>query len=180
MAKHRSVTKRDTELFRKTVGRVRRVTTDKVTHHGRKPSPHPMQRRKDEQRVLQEMMDLEYDPSVIQPEDMLSYCRPGVQKSVLRKLKRGHYSITVELDLHGLTAETAHQDLKQFLQHSRGAGLHCVRIIHGKGYRSNNKGPVLKPLVDHWLRRRDDVLAFCSARPIDGGTGAVYVLLKRL
>jgi DNA-nicking Smr family endonuclease len=56
----------------------------------------------------------------------------------------------------------------------------CIRIIHGKGKRSrNNKGPVIKTKVNHWLRQRDDVLAFCSARPIDGGTGAIYVLLRR-
>ena len=58
--------------------------------------------------------------------------------------------------------------------------IRCVRIIHGKGYGSNNKGPIIKPLVNKWLQQRNEILAFCSARPIDGGTGAVYVLLKSL
>ena len=114
----------------------------------------------------------------MQAGDVLSYCQPGIQKQVFRKLKRGQYSITTELDLHGLTRAEAEVELIDFIDYALTENIRCVRIIHGKGLGSNNNGPVIKPLVNRWLRRRDDILAFCSARPVDGGTGAVYVLLR--
>ena len=77
-----------------------------------------------------------------------------------------------------MTQLQAQQELNEFIELVRSEGIRCVRIIHGKGYGSSNKGPVIKPLVNRWLQRRSEVLAFCSARPVDGGTGAVYVLLK--
>ncbi|MGH8503098.1 MAG: Smr/MutS family protein, partial [Gammaproteobacteria bacterium] len=113
-----------------------------------------------------------------QPGDALQYCRPGVRKTVMRKLKKGQYRVGAELDLHGLSARSAQAALTGFIQDARAADTRCVRIIHGKGRRSSNRGPVIKPLAGAWLRRREDVLAFCSARPVDGGTGALYVLLK--
>ena len=108
----------------------------------------------------------------------LSFQRPGVQTQVLRKLRRGLFPIEDELDLHGLTQAVARDYLAQFLTGNRDAGRRCVRIIHGKGYRSGVRGPILKIAVDLWLRRHGDVMAFTSARPIDGGTGALYVLLR--
>jgi len=68
--------------------------------------------------------------------------------------------------------------LNTFISEVRNRGLRCIRIIHGKGYGSSNQGPVIKPLVNQWLRKKAEILAFCSARPVDGGTGAVYVLVK--
>jgi DNA-nicking Smr family endonuclease len=108
----------------------------------------------------------------------LSFQRPGVRTQVVRRLRRGLIPIEEELDLHGLGQAAAREQLADFLEYSRAAGRRCVRIIHGKGYRSGARGPVLKSAVDLWLRRHLDVMAFTSARPIDGGTGAVYVLLR--
>jgi DNA-nicking Smr family endonuclease len=110
--------------------------------------------------------------------DPLTFQRHGVRTQVVRKLRRGLFPIEDELDLHGLTQTVAREYLAQFLSQSRHAGRRCVRIIHGKGYRSGARGPILKIAVDLWLRRHLDVMAFTSARPIDGGTGAVYVLLR--
>ncbi|MGH9466509.1 MAG: Smr/MutS family protein, partial [Terriglobales bacterium] len=107
--------------------------------------------------------------------DGLFYAKAGVQERVLRKLRRGHYSIGAELDLHGLRSEAARLALAEFLHAVRGNRVRCVRIIHGKGYRSGPRGPVLKQKLNGWLRQRAEVLAFRSARPADGGTGAVYV-----
>ena len=108
----------------------------------------------------------------------LSFQRAGVRTDVMRRLRRGLYPVDDELDLHGLTQSAARNQLADFLAHSRGGGLRCVRIIHGKGYRSGARGPVLKIAVNLWLRRHMDVMAFVSARAIDGGAGAVYVLLR--
>jgi DNA-nicking Smr family endonuclease len=108
----------------------------------------------------------------------LSFHRAGVRVQVMRRLRRGLYPTEDELDLHGLTQSAARDSLADFIARSRDSGRRCVRIIHGKGYRSGARGPVLKTAVDLWLRRHTDVMAFTSARAIDGGTGAVYVLLR--
>jgi DNA-nicking Smr family endonuclease len=110
--------------------------------------------------------------------DALSFQRAGVRTQVVRRLRRGLIPVEGELDLHGLSQAAARDQLAEFLAYSRNSGRRCVRIIHGKGYRSGARGPVLKMAVDLWLRRHLDVMAFTSARPMDGGTGALYVLLR--
>jgi len=119
-------------------------------------------------------------PGVATPSaaDPLSFRRPGVRDQTLRHLRRGRYPVEDELDLHGSSQAAARDQLAEFITSSRQAGLRCVRVVHGKGYRSGARGPVLKIAVNTWLRRHADVLAFTSARAIDGGTGAVYVLLR--
>jgi DNA-nicking Smr family endonuclease len=107
----------------------------------------------------------------------LSFRRTSIGLPVFRKLKRGEISVRDEIDLHGFTAVEARVALYEFLSDAGLAGMRCVRVIHGKGRGSGPRGPVLKHVVNHWLRRMDDVVAFASARPVDGGTGAVYVLL---
>lgn len=169
----------DFDLFRKMMGEVAPLAHDKVEHERERPAPHPTQQALDEARVLDDMLSDHYDPEELQPGDMLRFCRPGIKKSQFRKLRRGEYALAAELDLHGLTVPLAREALVTFLTDCRGLRAQCVRIIHGKGLRSSNQGPVLKIMVNRWLRQRDEVLAFCSARPVDGGTGAVYVLLRR-
>jgi len=110
--------------------------------------------------------------------DALSYRRAGVRDQQMRRLRRGAYAIEDELDLHGMSQAGAHGRLEEFITASREQGRRCVRVIHGKGMRSGDRGAVLKSAVNDWLRRRHDVIAFTSARPLDGGTGAVYVLLR--
>ena len=115
---------------------------------------------------------------VVTGDGTLSYQRAGVRIQVMRRLRRGLYPIDDELDLHGLSQTAARSQLADFIARSRDGGSRCVRIIHGKGYRSGARGPVLKTAVNLWLRRHMDVMAFVSARAIDGGAGAVYVLLR--
>jgi DNA-nicking Smr family endonuclease len=110
--------------------------------------------------------------------DTLSFHRPGVRARTLKQLRRGLYPVEDELDLHGLSQAAARDSLVEFLAYGAAAGYRCVRIVHGKGYRSGARGPILKIAVNTWLKRHPDVMAFTSARPIDGGTGAVYVLLR--
>jgi DNA-nicking Smr family endonuclease len=108
----------------------------------------------------------------------LSFKRSGVRDQVMRRLRRGLIPCEDELDLHGLNQTEARDQLADFIARSRDAGSRCVRVVHGKGYRSGARGPILKAAVDLWLRRHLDVMAFTSAKAIDGGTGAVYVLLR--
>jgi DNA-nicking Smr family endonuclease len=109
---------------------------------------------------------------------VLSFHRAGVRIQSMRRLRRGLYPVEDELDLHGFNQAEARRRLADFLARSRDGGCRCVRIVHGKGYRSGARGPVLKAAVNLWLRRHMDVMAFVSARAIDGGSGAVYVLLR--
>jgi len=110
--------------------------------------------------------------------EVISFRRAGVRDQVMRKLRRGLYPVDEALDLHGLSQAAARDLLERFIDEQRAAGHRCVRIVHGKGYRSGARGPVLKMLVNGWLKRRSEVIAFHSARALDGGTGAVYVLLR--
>ncbi len=150
-----------------------------VMHHSVKPPAIPMKTLEDERQVLRDMLSDAYDPMEIQPGDMLSYYLPGLQNRIMRKLRSGQYRIASELDLHGLNARDAKQQLLKFLHDAHPGQGECVRIIHGKGNRSNHKGPVIKTKINHWLRQHERILAFHSARPVDGGTGAIYVLLRR-
>lgn len=149
-----------------------------LPHAGARPAPRPRAPRRArvvESESLGEVVAAEDAPSAA---DALSFRRPGVRDQTLRQLRRGRYPVESELDLHGLSQAAARDCLAGFIASSRQAGLRCVRVVHGKGYRSGARGPVLKIAVTTWLRRHADVLAFTSARAIDGGTGAVYVLLR--
>jgi DNA-nicking Smr family endonuclease len=165
-------------LFRQSVGEVRRLTDDRAERRLTAPSARPLQRLRDDRAVLAELGQSDAAGGEHDTGEEIGYVRPGLRRSVLRRLRRGHYRVAAEIDLHGMTAVTARAALAGFLDAAVHEGLGCVRVIHGKGRRSGNGGPVIKPLVNAWLRRRDDVLAFASARPADGGTGAAYVLLR--
>ena len=102
-----------------------------------------------------------------------------MQARIVRQLRRGQLRPHGTLDLHGLTADEASSRLADFLHASVAADRRVVCIVHGKGRGSGGRGPVLKALINRWLRTRNEVLAFCSAQPRDGGTGALYVLLRR-
>lgn len=169
----------DSTLFRQAVGEVRPVEDGRIEKAPEKPSAQPSKLIEDEQQALRDSLSDAYDPSEIQPGDILSYKRSGIQNRQFRKLRTGEYSIQSELDLHGYTVQAARPALLAFLNDAQDRGHQCVRIIHGKGHRSSNKGPVIKSMVNRWLRQCDSVLAFHSALPRDGGTGAVYVLIKR-
>ena len=107
-----------------------------------------------------------------------SYVRTGLNPDLLRKLRRGEWVVQGSLDLHQHTQEEARAALTEFLVAARRQGWRCVRIIHGKGFGSPNREPVLKARVRKWLQLRDEVLAFCEPRPHAGGGGAVVVLLS--
>ncbi len=172
----------DTALFRAAMADVRPIRTRQNAElRRRRPPPVPGQRHADDRAVLRELAHGERDGSELGAElgEALAYARPGLQRRTLRRLRRGEFSVMAELDLHGQTVDSARRLLTDFLNECHRRHLGCIRVIHGKGRRSSNAGPVLKGQVDRWLRQRDDVLAFCSARPVDGGTGALYVLLRR-
>lgn len=171
---------RDRELFRQTVGAVKPLHCDRIDPVPIHPAPIPRFSEADEQQVLADMLSDYFEPADLETGEELYYRSEGVQQAVLRKLRRGHFQVGAALDLHGMSVAAAKQALTIFLHDVRREDISCVRIIHGKGKGSRHRGPILKQKVNHWLRQRDEVLAFCSARAVDGGTGAVYVLLRRV
>ena len=148
-----------------------------------KPLPRPAQRLADEAAALT-ASKFGNDPSPTawdigqEQEGHQTFLRNGLGSDVLAKLRRGQWVVQGEIDLHGMTTTEAHDALADFLDHARGRGWRCVRIIHGKGLSSPNREPVLKGKVRRWLGHWDDVLAFCEAQRHAGGSGAVLVLLK--
>jgi DNA-nicking Smr family endonuclease len=151
----------------------------RVEHQRPRPAPIPLQRLRDEAAALQESLNSTARPDAgTATGEELIYVRAGVPRNVLRNLRRGHWVIREDLDLHGLTAPEARIATATFLATCVQRGVRCVRIVHGKGLRSRNREPVLKRKLGHWLMQRDEVLAFCEARPSDGGSGAVVVLLR--
>ena len=142
----------------------------------RRPPPYPIARPVEALDDDKEASGL--SEAQVETHEYLLYAKPGVQKRVLADLQRGAIPRELELDLHGLTVNFAAQLCKEFLADCTQRRARCAHIIHGKGYGSQERQPVLKRKVNYWLRLRPDVLAFCSATPRDGGTGAVYVLLR--
>jgi DNA-nicking Smr family endonuclease len=134
--------------------------------------------RADRQAVLAEILHGSPDEPELDAADPALFSRPGVSATTLRKLRRGQYRVQAELDLHGLTQAQAKVQLRDFLNAALQRDARCLRIVHGKGLRSGAQGPVLRALVNRVLRQSAPVLAFASARQVDGGTGAVYVLLE--
>jgi len=167
----------DIELFRKTVGKVTPVKNDRVGINT-KPKPKPKPQAKPVDYKENFLHDSFHETEQLSNEDRMSFISPGLQKNILKKLKKGHFGMDNELDLHGLTSAASKQQLLKFLYFCIEDGARCVRIIHGKGYRSSDNFPVLKNNLNLWLRQHQDVLAFCSAPAREGGTGAVYVLLR--
>lgn len=153
---------------------------DARAQHPRIPHPpHPASRQRDDQDVLaasvSDHADVEW---LLDADESLSYRAPGIGPDVLRKLRRGEWSMQAQIDLHGHRVEEAREALAAFLREAVKRGLRCVRVVHGKGLGSAGKVPVLKDKVRGWLAQRDEVIAFCQPRGADGGAGAVIVLLR--
>ncbi|MBK1693757.1 DNA mismatch repair protein MutS [Chromatium weissei] len=166
----------DFDLFRQQVQDATPLINSPVIVPERsKPSPFP---RPPQIVPPEEIAPLASVSATIRTHDYLLFCRPGIQRRVLGDLQRGAIEVELEVDLHGLYAEHARQLIAEFLAECGRRRVRCARIIHGKGYRSSEQQPVLKQGINHWLRQYDQVLAFCSATRRDGGTGAVYVLLR--
>jgi DNA-nicking Smr family endonuclease len=169
----------ETDLFRRMMSDVKPIKADERIQP-EKPRLSPRRRTiSEEDDNSSSFAEFEH-ATYVAPEETLFFARTGLQHKIVKKLKRGEVPIEARLDLHGQNIEEAGQSLDQFLEEAQAAGCRCVIIVHGKGHRSHEGKPVLKSQVNYWLRECPMVLAFSSAQPRDGGTGAVYVLLKKI
>ena len=165
----------DLELFREQVNNAMPLRDPGVEPYRHRPPPIPRPR---DLELPGADADAPLSESEVETGNFLLFARPGVQRRLVADLQRGAIEVRLEVDLHGLRADAARTVLAEFLSECGHRRVRCARIIHGKGSRSSGQQPVLKQKVNYWLRLYDQVLAFCSAAPRDGGTGAVYVLLR--
>jgi DNA-nicking Smr family endonuclease len=143
------------------------------------PARRVLSREEDDALVLQQSLSDVFDVDGLLDDDpTLSYARDGVGPDVVKKLRKRHWPLQDELDLHGMTRDMARGQVGDFVRRSVRRGVRCVRIIHGVGYGSPNGEPVLRSVVHSWLVQLDEVVAFCVANRADGGNGALIVLLK--
>jgi DNA-nicking Smr family endonuclease len=174
------VTDDDKDLFRRALADAKPLrVTRRAAEVIRKPVPRARFARADEASVLRESLEADIDDTESHSGESLRFHRPSVGKRTMRKLARGNFSVQDEIDLHGMTVAEAKPRLAEFIERCARDGRLCVRVVHGKGRGSGERGPVLKQKVNRWLRQWDTVLAFVSTRQVHGGTGAVYVLLRQ-
>ncbi|MBB4843793.1 DNA-nicking Smr family endonuclease [Paucibacter oligotrophus] len=169
-------------LFELSVGPVTALPQAQRAQHALpRPQPLPLQREADERQALLQALSDDFDvDSLLETDESLSFRRPEIPQEALSKLRRGHWALQAQLDLHGMRRDQAREALGDFVQESARRGLRCVRVVHGKGNGSPGREPVLKAKVRRWLVQKQQVLAFVQARASDGGSGALMVLLQQV
>ena len=171
----------DQSLFARAIGPTQPLRAHgRVVHPPTPVAPEPRQRALDDQAVLRESLSDEFDAStLLHVDEHLSFRRPGIGTDVTAKLRRGHWAVQGQIDLHGLRVHEAREALSAFVRDATRTGLRCVRVVHGKGLGSPGRAPVLKAKVHGWLIQKKEVLAFVQAKPLEGGAGALLVLLTQ-
>jgi len=185
--KFSTVSDEDTALFRKTVGAVRALKSSPKAELA-KTRVSKVLRRSDTGRIIRKNTESEsvwnlsdaYDGKAFKAEESVDYQLKGsgLSPKMIRQIREGLYPLDSTLDLHGYTVEEARVKLSHALLDAYKKQQRCILAIHGKG-RKLDGYPILKNHIYHWLKQIPIVLFFCSAHPKDGGTGAVYILLKR-
>ena len=176
----------EANIFQSAVGGVKRLP-ESNRHVPQMPKtasvPLPVKRKltqaEDDAEVLRESLsDLFEVDHYLEEDPALNYAAPGVGSDVVKKLRKGHWPVQDELDLHGMRRDQARDAIGDFLRRSTMRNHRCVCVIHGRGFGSRGQEPVLKSMVHSWLVQKEEVVAFCQARSSEGGEGALMVLLR--
>ncbi len=178
MADRKKPSQEDIELFRRSAAVIRPLGSDKIPPFRKRLSSRPRNQPDFADTAIEAGFSDGFDAGTVTASDTLFFARSGVQQRQLQRLRRGQLPIGAELDMHGMTTAVARNAIANFITRCRDRHIRCIRIIHGKGYSSGGDAPILKNRLNSWLRQHQDVLAFSSTPPRDGGTGAVYVLLR--
>ncbi len=169
----------ETNLFQAAVKNIRPLNIDVPFTEKTYPKPIAKQFIRDEKQALRDSLSDDFYPAhELESGEELLYLRTGQSPDVLSKLRRGFWVVQAQIDLHGLISDEAREYVAEFLGSCKKRGIRCVRIVHGKGLGSRNREPVLKHKLRNWLMQKDEVIAYAQAKPEDGGSGAVIVLLK--
>ncbi len=165
--------------FGRVIGKVRRLKSRRLEPHRPRPEPRPLQRQADEADVMADAIAGASHPAGFDGAEDMNWTAPGISRRLLRQLRRGQWKIQDQIDLHEMSVAAARTSVRFFLDEAIRRGYACVKIIHGKGLRSGPAGPRLRTATTGLLIHDKRVVAFTSAPPHDGGTGACYVLLRR-
>ena len=169
----------ETNLFQAAVKNIRPLNIDVPFTEKTYPKPIAKQFIRDEKQALRDSLSDDFYPAhELESGEELLYLRTGQSPDVLSKLRRGFWVVQAQIDLHGLISDEAREYVAEFLGNCKKKNIRCVRIVHGKGLGSRNREPVLKHKLRNWLMQKDEVIAYAQAKPEDGGSGAVIVLLK--
>ena len=178
MPRKKRISKEESELFRNAVSDVDPLQQDKTRHRPKKSPPIKMPTGKKPTATIPWEANLTAE-DWLSGEDSLHFVKSGIQHKTIQRLKRGQIPIEATIDLHRQTTSEAMENIAKFIEHNVVKGNQWLRIVHGKGRLSTTGKPVLKNFLNQWLREQPDVLAFHSAKAKHGGTGALYVLLKK-
>jgi DNA-nicking Smr family endonuclease len=177
----RTLDEQSRALFEDAVAGAVPLATDRVHHEPPPPPAIPRQRHHDERAALGESLsDVDSLHLALEGGDEAAYLKSGMASKILKDLRRGRWVTQAHLDLHGMHRDEARHHVALFLAECLARRQRCVRIVHGKGHGSPGRIPVLKRLVLGWLAQRQEVIAYCQARTVEGGAGAVIVLLQDL
>ena len=173
----------DDDLFKKEIGEVKPIKRkDKVDTYSQIPKPKPVAKKflEDEKKVLTDSISDNFESiDYFLARDELFYIKTNHSPDIVKKLRNGNWIVEESIDLHGLTSDEAKVALVEFISYCKQRGIRCIRIIHGKGYNSKNKEPVLKNKVKKWLIQKQEVICFVQAPNHDGGGGALITLLEK-
>jgi DNA-nicking Smr family endonuclease len=181
------VAKQEANLFQSALGDVKKIPeSDRYVHNappgintGVQQPRRKLTQEEDNAAVLREMMSDQFEVDHLLDDDpSLSFTRAGVGPDVMRKLRKNHWPVQDELDMHGMRRDTARDALGDFLRKAGKRRLRCVCIIHGKGLGSAGGEPVLRSMVHSWLEQKEEVIAFCAANVDGRNHGALIVLLR--
>ena len=173
----------DNDLFKKVIGEVKPIKRkDMVDTYSQIPKPKPVAKKflEDEKKVLTDSISDNFESiDYFLARDELFYIKKNHSPDIVKKLRNGSWVVEDSIDLHGLTSDEAKVALVEFISYCKQRGIRCIRIIHGKGYNSKNKEPVLKNKVKKWLIQKQEVICFVQAPNHDGGGGALITLLEK-
>ena len=173
----------DNDLFKKEIGEVKPIKRkDTVDTYSQTPKPKPIAKKfiEDEKKVLVDSISDNFESiDYFLARDELFYIKKNHSPDIVKKLRNGSWVVEDSIDLHGLTSDEAKVALVEFISYCKQRGIRCIRIIHGKGYNSKNKEPVLKNKVKKWLIQKQEVIWFVQAHNHDGGGGALLTLLEK-
>jgi DNA-nicking Smr family endonuclease len=185
--KREQLARQEANLFKNALGDVKKLPqSDRYVHNappgintGVQQPKRKLTQAEDDAAVLREMMSDQFEVDHLLDDDpSLSFTRSGVGPDVMRKLRKGHWPVQDELDMHGLRRDAARDALGEFLRHAGKRRFRCVCVIHGKGLGSAGGEPVLRSMVHSWLEQKDEVIAFCAANVDGRNHGALIVLLR--
>lgn len=174
----KKISDEDSKLFRSLMRDVIPLESDKV-HHSPLQTSNQNKKFISSKSTKERLFLSDHISHPVSADKYLSFTTSGIQPRYFRRLKNAQLPIEATLDLHGLTTDEARDAFQKFMQNCKNQGLRVILIVHGKGHRSQAQHPRLKNLINSWLHQLPYILAFCSAQPKHGGTGAVYVLLKK-